>query len=154
MSAKERKGKIYARSATLGQEGSAPLDAQVAACTKLAESLGHVIGSGDILTEVGSGLDLDRPQMNKVRLMAANGEFDALFVDDPERLSRDLADLLMLMREFKSRDVEVHFVQGQSASALLTALFHAASEESALCAEDENGCRNLRSLYQPRPGGR
>ncbi|MCY4558526.1 MAG: recombinase family protein [Chloroflexi bacterium] len=113
MSAKERKGKIYARSATLGQEGRAPLYAQVEACTKLAESLGYVIGSRDILTEVGSGSDLDRPQMNKVRLMAANGEFDALFVDDLARLSRDFVDLLMLMREFKSRDVEVHFVQGQ-----------------------------------------
>ena len=117
MSAKERKEKVYARTTSVGQEGAASLDAQVAACVKLAESLGRMIGPEDGLTEVASCASLDRPQLNKMRLMAATGEFDVLFVYSPDRLSRNPVDLLMLMGEFASHGVEVHFVQGPSVSA-------------------------------------
>ncbi len=117
MSAKERKGKVYARTATVEQDGGVSLNAKVSACVKLAESLGHMIAPEDVLTEVASGVTLARPQLNKLRLMAATGEFDVLFVYGPDRLSRNLVDLLMLMREFASHGVEVHFVQGLPASA-------------------------------------
>ena len=54
--------------------------------------------------------------MTKLRRMAAAGEFDALFVYSTDRLSRDPVELLVLLREFAARGVEVHFVQEPSDS--------------------------------------
>ena len=54
--------------------------------------------------------------MDKLRRMAAAGEFDALFVYSADRLSRDPADLLVVVREFNSHGVEVHIAHAASDS--------------------------------------
>ncbi len=117
MSAKNKKGKVYPRVSSSDQEDGTSLGTQRAECIKLANSLGYPIEPEDVLLEVGSGADLDRGQLTKLRHMAAAGEFDALFVYSADRLSRDPVELLVLLREFAARGVEVHFVQGPSASA-------------------------------------
>ena len=81
----------------------------------MANQMGYAIDLSDVVREVASGVSLDRPQLNKVRLMAAARELDALFVYRPDRLSRDPVDLVMLLQEFASHGVAVHFVQGASA---------------------------------------
>ena len=56
-------------------------------------------------------MTLERPQLSKLRHMAANGEIEALFVFTSDRLARDPVELLVLLREFADCGVEVHFVQ-------------------------------------------
>ena len=117
MSKNKKRALAYARSASVIEAGQMSLDPQSAEIVRLANEMDYGIAPADALREVASGASLHRPQLNKVRLMAATGEFDALFVYSPDRLSRNPVDLLMLMREFASHGVEVHFVQGSSASA-------------------------------------
>ena len=116
MPAKNKKGKVYPRVSSSVQEDGTSLDTQRAECIKLASSLGYPIEPEDVLPEVGSGADLDRGQLTKLRHMAAAGEFDALFVYSTDRLSRDPVELLVLLREFAARGVEVYFVQEPSDS--------------------------------------
>ena len=116
MSKNTKRALAYARSASVIETDQTSLDLQSAEIVRLANEMNYGIDPADALREVASGASLDRPQLNKVRLMAATGEFDALFVYSPDRLSRNPADLLMLMGEFASHGVEVHFVQGPSAS--------------------------------------
>ena len=68
-------------------------------------------GDAILLREVWTGVTLDRPQLAVARRLAAEGEVDALFAYSTDRFSRDPVDLLVLMREFAGRGVDVHFVQ-------------------------------------------
>ena len=115
--ANKKRALAYVRSASVIEADQTSLDSQSAEIVRLANEMDYGIDPADVLREVASGASLDRNQLNKVRVMAATGEFDVLFVYNPARLSRNLVDLLMLMREFASHGVEVHFVQGPSASA-------------------------------------
>ena len=117
MSKNKKRALAYVRSASVIEADQTSLDSQSAEIVRLANEMDYGIDPLDVLREVASGASLDRPQLNKVRVMVATGEFDVLFVYSPARLSRNLVDLLMLMREFASHGVEVHFVQGPSASA-------------------------------------
>ena len=117
MSKNKKRALAYVRSASVIEADQTSLDSQSSEIVRLANEMDYGIDPADVLREVASGASLDRPQLNKVRLMAATGEFDVLFVYSPARLSRTLVDLLMLMREFASHGVEVHFVQGPSAFA-------------------------------------
>ena len=134
MSKNKKRALAYVRSASVIEADQTSLDSQSAEIVRLANEMDYGIDPADVLREVASGASLDRPQLNKVRLMAATGEFDVLFVYSPDRLSRNLVDLLMLMREFASHGVEVHFVQGPSAFAPWAEFINAVIE---LCANQE-----------------
>ena len=47
-----------------------------------------------------SGVNIDLPQLNKVREMARAGQFDILIVRELDRLSRNLAKQLIVEDEF------------------------------------------------------
>ena len=87
------------------------------ACIKLAASLGYHIGPDAVLEDVASGANLDRSQLNNLRGSMAAGEVSVVFIPSIDRLSRDLSDLLLLMREFTQHAVAVHFVQCPPGSA-------------------------------------
>ena len=114
MSAKRKKALGYARVSAAIQEDGTSLDTQTAAIINLAKSMGYEIGPEDVLREVGTGITLDRLVLDKIRSMAAAGELGALFVFNTDRFSRDPVDLLVLIREFNARGVEVHFVRDPS----------------------------------------
>ena len=135
MSKNKKRALAYARSTSVIEADQTALDPQSAELVRLANEMGYGIAPADVLREVASGASLDRPQLNKVRLMAATGEFDALFVYSPDCLSRNPADLLMLMGEFASPGVEVHFVQGPSASGPQAEFFNVVI---GLCADWEH----------------
>ena len=80
----------------------------------MAKEMGYTIAPEDVLSEVGSGINLDRPVLDSIRGMAAAREIDAVFGYGTDRLSRDPVDLLVLAREFKGHGVEVYFVQDPS----------------------------------------
>ena len=112
MSSRKEKVAIYARAATSDHEAVRSLEAQEAACDELAVSEGYPGGAECVHRDVGSsGVTLDRPQLAKLRRMAAAGELSTLFVYSVDRLSRGLTDLLVLLREFNEHGVDVHFVQ-------------------------------------------
>ena len=112
-----KKALAYVRSATAVEEDQILLDLQTTDVINFANQAGYVITPSDVLQEVASGVSLDRPQLNRVRLMVATGQVGALFAYSPDRLSRDPVDLSVLMGEFASHGVEVHFVQGPLAAA-------------------------------------
>lgn len=114
MSNSRKRAIAYPRVSGSVQEDGTSLDTQAAAMVEMASGLGHTIVPEDVLPEVGTGINLDRPVLNRIRAMAAAGEIDALFAYSTDRLSRDPVDLLVLVREFKGHGVEVYFVQDPS----------------------------------------
>ena len=116
MSGKKLKFAVYPRVSGAAQEDGTSLDTQSEACFHLALSVGYSEGEGIALREVWTGVTLERPQLSKLRRMAANGEIEALFVYTSDRLARDPVELLVLLREFADCGVEVHFVQEPSDS--------------------------------------
>ncbi|RME79669.1 MAG: recombinase family protein [Chloroflexi bacterium] len=59
-----------------------------------------------------SGAEIDLPQLNQVREMARNGEFDVLIVREIDRLSRNLAKQLIVEEELRQYNVRVEYVLG------------------------------------------
>ena len=57
-----------------------------------------------------SGYEINLPELNKIREMARNGEFDVLVVRELDRLSRNLAKQLIVEEELKRHGVRVEYV--------------------------------------------
>lgn len=57
-----------------------------------------------------SGYEINLPELNRVREMAAAGEFDVLVVRELDRLSRNLAKQLIVEEELKRHGVRVEYV--------------------------------------------
>jgi len=57
-----------------------------------------------------SGYEIDLPELNRVREMAAAGGFDVLVVRELDRLSRNLAKQLIVEEELKRHGVRVEYV--------------------------------------------
>ena len=117
MSKKNKEVAAYTRVSSSVQEDGTSLETQEAECTSLVLSLGYLGNAKCVYREVWSGASLDRPQLNKLRRMAAAGELEALFVYTADRLARDPYDLLTVMREFDNCGVAVHFVRDSSDSS-------------------------------------
>ena len=102
---------IYVRVASTLQQDGMSFDTQKAECANLAASKGHQVDAASVYQEVGSGMTLDRPQLTKLRALAAAGELENLIVYNASRLSRNARDFLALVREFEGHGVVVHFAQ-------------------------------------------
>lgn len=59
-----------------------------------------------------SGETLDRPKMNELLSAARSKAFRVVIAYDPDRLSRDAADLLFLLKEVERAGVTLDFVRG------------------------------------------
>ena len=114
MSNTRKRAVVYPRVSGVVQEDGTSLDTQAAAMMNMASGVGYMIAPEDVLPEVGTGVNLFRPVLDKIRGMAAAGEIDALFAYSTDRLARDPFDLLLLVREFNGHGVEVYFVQDPS----------------------------------------
>jgi site-specific DNA recombinase len=60
-----------------------------------------------------SGASFELEQLNHVREMARNKEFDVLVVRELDRLSRNLAKQLIVEEEFKRNSVKIEYVLGE-----------------------------------------
>jgi site-specific DNA recombinase len=60
-----------------------------------------------------SGAEIDLPELNKVRHMAQDDEFDVLLVRELDRLSRNLAKQLIVEQELKRAGVVIEYVLGE-----------------------------------------
>jgi site-specific DNA recombinase len=100
---------LYARVSTDEQaEKGFSLPSQLEACRKYAEQNGFVIAAE--IPDDFSGTKLDRPGLDQARAMLEQGQADAIIVLASDRLTRNLAHLLILREEWKRAGVELHFV--------------------------------------------
>ncbi len=102
------KAVCYARVSTLGQVEGYSLQTQKEETDNLARALGadEIIYVEDAYT----GTELNRPAMNKLREMIRDNECDLVVAYDPDRISRDLTDLLIVTREIDKAGVPLRFV--------------------------------------------
>jgi DNA invertase Pin-like site-specific DNA recombinase len=56
-----------------------------------------------------SGKNLERPELNKLRLQATEG--DNIYIESISRLGRNVDDLRQLVNEFQEKGVIVHFIK-------------------------------------------
>lgn len=102
---------LYVRVSTVLQIDNTSLDQQVELCKKFAYEKGFSDKDILIYREEGySGEDIDiRPVMMKLREDAAEGLISQVICTHPDRLSRDLTDKLIVVREFEKNGAEIFF---------------------------------------------
>lgn len=102
---------IYARVSTQQQVEEATIESQVAALESYAQEQGYTCDLAHIFLDEGiSGSQLDRPALNRMRDIAAEGIFSAVLCLSPDRLSRQYAHQWVLIDEFKRAGVAVIFI--------------------------------------------
>lgn len=102
------KAVIYARNAVKARtKVGNSTRAQVAACLMYAQKKGwDVVG---VFVDAGfSGANLDRPALKKLRTLLSGASIERVVTTDLSRLSRSIADLLMLESEFAKRGAKLH----------------------------------------------
>lgn len=93
---------VYARVSTEDQVEKYGLPIQLRACRDCAPSRGLSIAE-EVCDEGISGATLDRPGLEKVRKLVKDGAVDVVLMYDVDRLSRELAHLLILKPELEKR---------------------------------------------------
>jgi site-specific DNA recombinase len=104
-----RKAALYARVSTLQQEQEATIESQVAALEAYAQAL-QLEPAHYFLDQAVSGGQLDRPALNRLRDLAAEGLFAVVLCLSPDRLARQFAHQWVLLDELQRAGVEVRFV--------------------------------------------
>jgi len=92
---------LYARVSTEKQEREETVASQVALLRQTAEARGYEVLPGNVFIDDGvSGTRLDRPALERLRDLAAEGAFDVLLVTAPDRLARRYAYQVVLVEEW------------------------------------------------------
>lgn len=99
---------IYLRVSTDDQADKYGLPAQLRACREYAATRGWSI-IAEISDEGVSGVILERPGLDRVRNMAREKAIDVVLMYDADRLSRELAHLLILKPEIE-KNCQLEFV--------------------------------------------
>jgi site-specific DNA recombinase len=97
---------IYFRVSTDEQINGYSLETQLKACRQYSSQNGLTV-----IAEIDddyTGFELDRPGFNRVRRMVERREVRALVVFNQDRLTRNLAHLLILREQFQRAGVELH----------------------------------------------
>lgn len=103
-----RKAIVYARVSTQDQALGFSLATQKELCEKKARDLGAT--EIEIIEDAYTGIEPNRPALNYLRQQVVERQVQLVVVYDPDRLSRDLTDLLILCREFDDAGVRLEFV--------------------------------------------
>ncbi|MGI9953190.1 recombinase family protein [Moorellaceae bacterium AZ2] len=99
---------VYARVSTQDQALGFSLATQKELGEKRARDLGAT--EIEIIEDAYTGTELNRPALSYLRQQVVGGRVQLVVVYDPDRLSRDLTDLLILCREFEAAGVRLEFV--------------------------------------------
>src|SRR6202163_2797745 len=110
---------IYARVSSEQQREAHTIASQTAALIEWAKTLELEVPTAWIVEDEGySGATLERPGLERVRDLAAEGQIQAVLVYSPDRLSRKYAYQILLMEELARQGVETRFLNApQSATA-------------------------------------
>jgi len=122
-----RMAAIYARVSSEQQREENTVASQTASLIEFARSHDLEVPDTWVFEDEGySGATLERPGLEKVRDLAAEGQIQAVLVYAPDRLSRKYAYQILLIEEFARHGVETLFVkapQGDSAEDQLLVQF-------------------------------
>jgi site-specific DNA recombinase len=99
---------IYARVSTEDQGKGYSIPTQLQACRELAQREGYEAPESHICIDDGvTGTTLDRPALRRLRALVTARAIHAVIVLDPDRLSRTLGHLLLLMEELQQSGVQL-----------------------------------------------
>ena len=106
---------LYARVSGEQQRDSNTIASQTEALVAYAEQHGYRVAPDMIIEDDGhSGAVLERPGLERVRDLAAEGRIDAVVVHAPDRLSRRYAYQVLVIEELARQGVETVFVNAPS----------------------------------------
>src|SRR5437016_1937626 len=118
---------IYARVSSEQQREENTIASQTASLIEFAKSHDLEVPKEWVFEDEGySGATLERPGLERVRDLAAEGQIQVLLAYSPDRLSRKYAYQILLIEEFAHHGVETVFVkspQGDSAEDQLLVQF-------------------------------
>src|SRR6266496_2343880 len=122
-----RMAAIYARVSSAQQREENTIASQTAALIEFAKSHDLEVPREWVFEDEGySGATLERPGLERVRDLAAEGQIQVVLAYSPDRLSRKYAYQILLIEEFARHGVETVFVkspQGDSAEDQLLVQF-------------------------------
>src|ERR1035441_6252194 len=99
---------IYARVSTEEQREGQNIDSQVAELERFSREKGWPI-TGIYKDEGWSGGIMERPELDRLRDDAQKGVFEAVLINDVDRLARDVAHLGVIKRDLERRGIKVIF---------------------------------------------
>src|SRR5262250_2708088 len=106
-----RMAAIYARVSSEQQREENTIASQTAALTEFAQRQDLEVPKEWVFEDEGfSGATLERPGLERVRDLAAEGQLQVVLVYAPDRLSRKYAYQVLLIEEFARHGVETVFV--------------------------------------------
>src|ERR1700751_2022866 len=118
---------IYARVSSEQQREENTIASQTASLIEFAKSHDLEVSKEGVFEDEGySGATLERPGLERVRDLAAEGQIQMVLAYSPDRLSRKYAYQILLIEEFARNGVETVFVkspQGDSAEDQLLVQF-------------------------------
>ena len=122
-----RMAAIYARVSSEQQREEKTIASQTASLIEFAKSHDLEVPAEWVFEDDGySGATLERPGLERVRDLAAEGQIQVVLAYSPDRLSRKYAYQILLLEEFARQGVETLFVkapQGDSAEDQLLVQF-------------------------------
>ncbi|WAH35837.1 recombinase family protein [Alicyclobacillus dauci] len=87
------------------------LDVQLEQCLSKVDEMGGDRQFVDVFREAGvSGEDMDRPELMRLLDLAKQGNISHVVVKHPDRLSRNVADKAIIVRELQKSNVSLVFV--------------------------------------------
>src|SRR5438876_9447673 len=110
---------IYARGSSEQQREKHTIASQTAALIEFAKTHELEVPKEWVFEDEGySGATLERPGLERVRDLAAEGQIQMVLVYSPDRLSRKYAYQILLIEELARQGVETRFLQApQNATA-------------------------------------
>lgn len=102
---------LYARVSTDKQEKDETMASQLDALQQAAAAGGYEVAPEHVFVDAHhSGARLDRPALDQLRDLAADGTFEAVLVASPDRLARQYAHQVLLIEEFARVGCRVVFL--------------------------------------------
>src|ERR1043166_1893114 len=99
---------LYARVSTEEQREGQSIDSQICELESFARAKGWFLG--DVYKDEGwSGSVMARPELDRLRDDARGGRFQAVLINDVDRLARDVAHLGIIKRDLEKQNVRVIF---------------------------------------------
>ena len=112
---------IYARVSTEEQREGQTIDSQISELERFAREKAWVV-AGAYKDDGWSGAVMARPDLDRLRDDARKGLFQAVLINDVDRLARDVAHLGVI-----KRDIEKQGLRSSSASCLPKRALHTTS---------------------------